>query len=103
MSKRFRQGQILNVIREKAVFTQEEIAAELKLRGVAATQVTLSRDLRDLNLVKTQSGYREIAAEDPGVDLASVAREFVTDNAVRAESAGVADRPRTRKPRGIRA
>jgi transcriptional regulator of arginine metabolism len=79
MSKRFRQGQILNIIRDKSVFTQEEIAAELKVRGVAATQVTLSRDLRDLGLVKTQTGYREMAPEEPGVDLANVAREFVTD------------------------
>jgi transcriptional regulator of arginine metabolism len=39
----------------------------------------LSRDLRDLGLVKTQTGYREMAAEEPGVDLANVAREFVID------------------------
>lgn len=79
MSKRFRQGQILNIIREKKVHTQEEIAAELKSRGIQATQVTLSRDLRDLNLVKTPGGYREMTPEEPAGDFANLATEFVTD------------------------
>ncbi len=79
MSKRFRHGQILKLIREKPVFTQDEIAAELGLRGVSATQVTLSRDLRELGLVKTQDGYREMAQDDPGTGLAALFSEFVGD------------------------
>jgi transcriptional regulator of arginine metabolism len=79
MSKRFRHGQILKLIREQSVFTQEEIAAELGRRGVAAKQVTLSRDLRELGLVKTQDGYREMAQDDPGTDLTDLFSEFVSD------------------------
>ncbi len=79
MSKKFRQGQILKLIREQPVFTQDEIAAELGKRGVPATQVTLSRDLRELGLVKTQEGYREMTREEPADDLAGLFSEYVSD------------------------
>ncbi len=79
MSKRFRHGQILNLIRSQAVYTQDEIASELGKRGIAATQVTLSRDLRELGLVKTQEGYREMTRFDPDSDLAALFIEFVSD------------------------
>jgi len=79
MSKTYRQGQILKLIREQPVHTQEEIAAELKKRGVPATQVTLSRDLRELGLVKTQEGYRELAPEESPTGFADLAAEFISD------------------------
>ena len=50
MSKSYRQGQILKLIRAKPIHTQEELAQELKKSGLVATQVTLSRDLRELGL-----------------------------------------------------
>ena len=56
MTKSYRQGQILKLIRSKGISTQEELAQELKSQGIAATQVTLSRDIRDLRLVKTREG-----------------------------------------------
>ena len=62
MSKSYRHGQILKLIRAKSIHTQDELARELQQAGIAATQVTLSRDIRDLRLVKTREGYREIAA-----------------------------------------
>jgi len=58
MTKSYRQGQILKLIRSKGISTQEELAGELKSQGIAATQVTLSRDIRDLRLVKTREGYK---------------------------------------------
>ena len=61
MTKTYRQGQILKLIRGKRIGTQEELAQELKSLGIAATQVTLSRDIRDLRLVKTREGYQEMA------------------------------------------
>jgi arginine repressor len=36
------------------------MARELRTLGVETTQVTLSRDIRELNLAKTPDGYREI-------------------------------------------
>ena len=79
MTKTYRQGQILKLIRTKRIFTQEEIANELAKQGIAATQVTLSRDIRDLRLVKTREGYQEMAAEETGPEFALLAAEFLLD------------------------
>ncbi len=79
MNKSFRQGQILKLIRVKPIHTQEELSAELKKEyGIAATQVTLSRDMRELGLVKTQEGYRQVTAPT-GPEFASIASEFLWD------------------------
>ena len=46
------------------------------------TQVTLSRDLRELNLVKTQNGYRELNASAPEIsesDVESLVNDYVID------------------------
>ncbi len=79
MSKSFRHGQILKLIRSKKVRTQEELAQELRNVGIQTTQVTLSRDIRELRLVKTQDGYREMLAEEAGSQFASLAAEFLQD------------------------
>lgn len=79
MSKNYRQGQILKLIRSKDIYTQEDLAQELREVGIAATQVTLSRDLRDLRIVKTQDGYREMGAEEAPGQLAALAADFLRD------------------------
>jgi transcriptional regulator of arginine metabolism len=79
MTKTYRQGQILKLIRSKKIFTQEELAQELKREGIATTQVTLSRDLRDLRLVKTREGYQEMAPEESGPGFRLLASEFLLD------------------------
>ncbi len=79
MTKTYRQGQILKLIRAKRIGTQEELAQELGKQGIAATQVTLSRDIRDLRLVKTREGYQEMAPEEVGPGFALLAAEFVLD------------------------
>jgi transcriptional regulator of arginine metabolism len=79
MTKTYRQGQILKLIRAMRISTQEELAAELSKQGIAATQVTLSRDIRDLRLVKTREGYQEMAPEEPGPGFAMLAGEFLLD------------------------
>lgn len=79
MNKIFRQGQILEIIRNKKIFTQDELARELAQTGIQATQVTLSRDMRDLGLVRTAEGYRKFASEKTGPHLGDVANEFLLD------------------------
>jgi transcriptional regulator of arginine metabolism len=79
MTKTYRQGQILKLIRSKRINTQEELALELGKMGIAATQVTLSRDIRDLRLVKTREGYQEMAPEETGPAFALLAAEFLLD------------------------
>lgn len=52
MSKRERQGAVLDVIREHRVTSQESLRELLVERGFDVTQATVSRDIRELRLVK---------------------------------------------------
>jgi transcriptional regulator of arginine metabolism len=79
LTKSFRHGQIVKLIRSRSISTQEELARALKGVGIDATQVTLSRDIRELGLVKTANGYREIEREEPLQRLAMLAGEFLQD------------------------
>jgi len=79
MSKSYRHGQILRVIRGGSIFTQEELAQALGKVGIHTTQVTLSRDIRELRLVKTQDGYTETSAEEAGPRFRTLAGEFLVD------------------------
>jgi transcriptional regulator of arginine metabolism len=79
MSKSYRHGQILKLIRSERISTQEELAQGLKKRGLQTTQVTLSRDIRELRLVKTREGYAESSPEQTGPHFATLAAEFLQD------------------------
>jgi transcriptional regulator of arginine metabolism len=80
MNKTFRQGQILKLIRAKAIQTQEDLARVLKeSAGIQATQVTLSRDIRDLGLLKTPQGYKQVSEASGGPGLDSTVSEFLQD------------------------
>src|SRR6266404_4175168 len=79
MSKSYRHGQILKVVRSRRISTQEELAQELKRLGIQTTQVTLSRDVRELRLVKTREGYAETSAEEAGPQFRILAAEFLLD------------------------
>lgn len=50
--KAWRQSQILDVIDHEAVVSQEMLRQRLQLRGIDATQATISRDLKEIGLVK---------------------------------------------------
>ena len=47
-----RQSAILEIISQKNVETQEQLLAELQQRGFASTQATISRDIKELRIVK---------------------------------------------------
>lgn len=79
MTKSFRHGQILKLIRGRNIFTQEELARALREQGIDATQVTLSRDVRELGLVKTGEGYRELEREASALQFSTLAGEFLQD------------------------
>ena len=79
MNKTFRHGQILKLIRASELHTQEELVQELKGAGVAASQVTVSRDIQELGLVKTAKGYRQFAPERTGPTIETIAMEFLQD------------------------
>ncbi|MGT2930094.1 arginine repressor [Streptococcus dentasini] len=52
MNKTERQHKIKMIIQEERVGTQEEIKDSLAKQGIAVTQATLSRDLREIGLLK---------------------------------------------------
>ena len=80
MNKAFRQAQILKLIRAKRVPTQDDLARELKSSySIETTQVTLSRDIRELGLLKTPEGYRQVEAATAGPDVETVAAELLQD------------------------
>ena len=64
MKKRVqRQEAIRDIVRKKRVRTQHCIVDELTLRGYNCTQATVSRDVEELKLMKSKSGYY-VLAED---------------------------------------
>jgi transcriptional regulator of arginine metabolism len=80
MNKAHRQSEILRLIRRKRIQTQDELARELAAVGLHATQVTLSRDIRELRLAKTADGYVQLLPSGPkGPEFAVVAGEFLHD------------------------
>ncbi len=50
--KTWRQSQILDLVDRDAISSQEVLRSRLRDRGIEATQATLSRDLKQLGLVK---------------------------------------------------
>ena len=79
--KTSRQEEILQIIEQNEIETQEELAQQLRRRGYKVTQATVSRDIKELRLIKIagrQSAYRyakpgrhEIAANDRMIRLLS--------------------------------
>ena len=64
--KSARHDLILEIIEEKDIETQEELADELKRRGIKVTQATVSRDIKELRLLKVlgeHGGYKYATVE----------------------------------------
>ena len=60
-----RHNAILEIISEKDIETQNQLMQELAARGVKSTQATLSRDIKDMRLVKElgpSGNYRYVVA-----------------------------------------
>jgi len=82
--KQFRQGQILKVLAAEPVASQDDLRRQLIHLGLRVTQATLSRDLRELHLVKTTEGYKPLSEaanqESPGdFRLARAVKSFLLD------------------------
>jgi transcriptional regulator of arginine metabolism len=81
MSKPLRQRAILDLVDRGPVHSQEDLQRVLNRRGFDVGQATLSRDIRDLGLVKTPEGYaipQGESSSDPALPPVSrLVREFV--------------------------
>jgi len=80
-----RQSVIMDIINERDIETQNQLMEALAERGLKSTQATLSRDIREMRLVKElgpRGNYRYVAAakqdnSDLDVRLKKIFRESV--------------------------
>ena len=83
MTKLARQKAILDIVQQGPVASQEHLHRALLKRGCDVGQATLSRDIHELNLVKTPEGYARMPVAsngEPALPPASrLVREFVLD------------------------
>jgi transcriptional regulator of arginine metabolism len=83
MSKLLRQKTVLSVLGQGPVASQDDLQRALHKRGFRVGQATLSRDIRDLGLVKTAEGYAlpnaDAIAEPALPPVSRLVREFVLD------------------------
>ena len=88
MNRRERQGAILRLIRTQPISTQAELAAALHAAGHDVVQTTVSRDIRELGLVKVRDEAGRLVYAPPEDarprDLAPTFRRF----ALSIESSG---------------
>ncbi len=82
MSKKTRQSRILEIIRENSVRTQEELSEFLKTEGWDVTQATVSRDIKELELMKIRVNGEAVYAPPKGDD-----NEIIKSSVVSAEFA----------------
>lgn len=88
--KSLRQEKIVEIISKRNIETQNQLMTALLAEGIKSTQATLSRDIRDLHLVKELSGegiYRYVLGSKEGISdfdqrLKKIFRESVVDYAI---------------------
>ena len=56
MMKNNRQAMILEIISQENIETQEQLLAKLQERGINSTQATISRDIKQMHLIKQPAG-----------------------------------------------
>ena len=87
-----RQSAILRIIRDVPIQTQEELIEYLRRQGIQATQATISRDIKELRLVKVPTGdgrYRYAQAREPDMaERLNRARRAVQEYVTGVEAAG---------------
>jgi transcriptional regulator of arginine metabolism len=71
-----RQRQILEIIHRQPVGTQSELAAALRKAGFKVTQATVSRDIKELGLVKASDG-RMVRYLAPGESPAALTEDRI--------------------------
>jgi transcriptional regulator of arginine metabolism len=81
--KALRHHRILELIAREPMVTQEDMVRRLTQQGLKVTQATLSRDIKELGLVKSAEGYIAPGAVSelapPAPPLTHLLREFVID------------------------
>ncbi len=80
ISRKARQAWILETIGKRVIRSQEELSSFLSGEGIDTTQSTLSRDIRDLGLVKIRGRYQapgEVQASPSAGHMRQAFEQFV--------------------------
>ena len=89
--KNDRQTAVLQIIEETAVETQEQLMQLLAERGFACTQATVSRDIKQLHLIKApdgKGGYRyAVSARMPKLNFEEKLQTIFRECVLSAENA----------------
>lgn len=83
--KGLRHGKIKEIIDQQAIETQEDLATSLREHGIDVTQATVSRDIKELMLIKVPTGdgrYRYAFPSEQGVVLSQARMERIFQDSV---------------------
>lgn len=85
-----RHAKILELIKEHDLETQDELLRFLREAGFDVTQATVSRDIKELRLIKTLTGdgrYKYSAANEAAADMSAKFFSLFTDSVLSVEAA----------------
>lgn len=89
--KRYRYNKIKEIVQSQSIETQEELANALLAEGIEVTQATVSRDIKELMLIKIPTGdghYRYALSPEENVVLSrSRINRLFQDSIIRVDSA----------------
>ena len=89
--KNERQSKILEIIESEPIDTQEQLQQRLQAQGIACTQATISRDIKQLHLVKEPMGqgrYRyAVSVQRSRLNVADKLRTIFRESIVSVDSA----------------
>jgi transcriptional regulator of arginine metabolism len=86
-----RQSKILEIIESHCIETQEELAEFLRKEGFRTTQATISRDIRELNLIKVsynEAGRQKYSIADEGEKIPERLLSVFKDGIISVNYAG---------------
>lgn len=89
--KNARQEKLLQIISEETIETQEQLLQRLEALGIHSTQATISRDIKQLHLVKEPTGhggYRyTVSAHKTKLNFADKLRTIFRESVVSVDAA----------------
>ena len=86
-----RQNEIIRLITSGDIETQEELAAELRSLGYKVTQATVSRDIRELRLIKVAAkggGFKYAKPERHEIAVSERLARILNDSLVNVDASG---------------
>ena len=89
--KNERQTAIRSLLKDRVIQTQEELAEALRNGGFRVTQATVSRDIKEMHLIKvplTEGGYQYAVPEHEGPGLSERLIRMLKDCVLSVEAAG---------------